>query len=120
MERGAEGKEKDREKTKKKTSKSEKQKRNYKMTKREELQQIWETGGVSGREAQLNFLNEVYADLLRMDSNLAKKFDKFIKRWHKGDANIDTLLDVADIYRELNNKQIDTGEFANLLTPLLS
>ena len=90
------------------------------MTKREELKQIWETGGVSGREAQLNFLNEVYADLLRMDSNLAKKFDKFIKRWHKGDANIDTLLDVADAYRGLNNRRIEANEFAEKVNSLLS
>ena len=90
------------------------------MTKREELRQIWETGGVSGQEAQLNFLNEVYADLLRMDSSIAKRFDKFIKKWHKGKVSIEKMLDIADCYRGLNNRRIEVNEFVNLLTPLLS
>lgn len=81
------------------------------MTKREELKQIWETDGVSGKEAQLSFLNEVYSDLLRIDAIRAKKFNDFVKKWHKGDVHINTLLDIADAYRELNNKQIFNDEF---------
>ena len=89
------------------------------MTKRQELRQIWETDGVSGQEAQLNFLNEVYADLLRMDSSIAKRFDKFIKKWHKGKVSIEKMLDIADCYRELNNKQIFNDEFAEKVNSLL-
>lgn len=90
------------------------------MTKREELRQIWETDGVSGQEAQLSFLNEVYSDLLQIDGVRAKKFNDFIKKWHKGDVDINIMLDIADVYRGLNNRRIEANEFVNLLTPLLS
>ena len=90
------------------------------MTKRQELKQIWETDGVSGREAQLSFLQQVYADLLCMDSSIAKNFDKFIEKWHQGKVSIELLLDIADAYRGLNNRRIEANEFVNLLTPLLS
>ena len=90
------------------------------MTKREELRQIWETGGISGQEAMLSFLQQVYADLLTTNKETAKKFNDFIKKWHQGKVSIELLLDIADAYRGLNNRRIEVNEFVNLLTPLLS